>query len=46
MNVILQVLRNTSGAMTSSGLVFMQDIFEEGFRANDDDTEGLMHIIL
>lgn len=42
----LQVLSNTSGATTSSSLVFMQDIFEKRFRANDDDTERLVHVIL
>lgn len=33
--------------MTSFGLVFMQDIFEVEFRAQDaDDTEDLLHTIL
>ena len=47
MNIFVWVLSNTSGTMTSFGLVFMQDIFEVGFRAKDaDDTEDLLHTIL
>lgn len=46
MSIFSGVLSNTSGAMTGFGLVFTQGVFEVGFMAKDDDTEGLLCRIL